>query len=266
MPPRQQQPSRQREIRTDIPHTARIWNYWMGGRQNYEVDRRVGSAATELDPGITALAAESRRFLRRAVGHLAGDLGIRQFLDIGAGLLATDNTHEVACGRNPAARVVYVDNDPLVLTHGRTLLTDPRAVYLDADLREPDLLFARAADILDLDEPVAVMFMGVLGHCERIGELRGVVADSMARVCRGSYLAYWDGTTDSADFVRMCATYENVTAVPYFPRDHCELRSIFTGLELLEPGFVPLTRWRRPAGEPVPTVPVSGYGGVARKP
>lgn len=168
-----------RTIRTDIPHPARIWNYWMGGGDYYEVDRIAADAGSAVYPGISTLAKESRRFLFRAVRYLAAEKGIRQFLDIGTGLPTAQNTHEVAQSVAPESRIVYVDNDPVVLAHARTLLTSTTdegvTTYIDTDYHHPEIVVADARHILNLTRPVAVMFMGVLGHAQRVAEMRRIV-------------------------------------------------------------------------------------------
>lgn len=259
-------------IRTDVPHSARVWNYWMGGKDNYEIDRMVGDASLAIDPDITTMAVESRRFLTRAVRLLAGELGITQFLDIGTGLPSMNNTHEVAQSLAPAARVLYVDNDPLVLAHVRAQTTGAQGVTacLEADFHSPDRILAEAHAVLDLTRPVAALFMGVLGHADSTAELLRIVRETMAALPSGSYLVYWDGTVDSDAYVKLCLEYAKSGGLPYRPRPKEELRAVFDGLELLEPGFVPLPRWRPVVSSTsettAPVSDISAYGGVARKP
>ncbi|MEU8825451.1 SAM-dependent methyltransferase [Streptomyces sp. NPDC048636] len=257
------------EIRTDIPHSARIWNYWMGGKDNYEIDRQVGDASLEIDPDIGEMATESRKFLIRAVDHLAGEVGIRQFLDIGTGLPTMRNTHEAAQDIVPDARVVYVDNDPLVLTHARALLTSTTdegvTTYVEADFNHPEHILEEVRTILNLTQPVGVMFMGVLGHAETYDDLLRITSTVLAAVPPGSHLVYWDGTTDSPYYVRMCEEYAKSGGVPYIPRTQDQLRAVFDGLELLEPGFGKITHWRRPDPELAGVRDIAAYGGVARK-
>jgi hypothetical protein len=168
------------EIRTDVPHSARIWNYWMGGKDNYAVDRAAGDAAIAIYPGIATMAKQSRQFLIRAVRFLAGEAGVRQFLDIGTGLPTEQNTHEVAQAVAPESKIVYVDNDPLVLVHARALLRNTTdegfTTYLDADFHHPELILSQARDVLDFTQPIAVMFMGVLGHVQDYQDSRRIVA------------------------------------------------------------------------------------------
>jgi hypothetical protein len=260
-------------IDTTVPHSARIWNYWLGGKDNYPVDWAAGDAWKAQNPEIVVIAREVRAFLKRAVTFLAGEVGIRQFLDIGTGLPTADNTHEVAQRVAPDARVVYVDNDPLVLAHARALLIGtPEGLtkYLHADMHDASGLIDSASEILDFSEPVAVLFMSVLGHIADVDEARTIVREVVARVPSGSYLALCDGTPTEQKR-KAQEGYAKTGAVPYRSRPAEEITSFFDGLEWVEPGFVSIPLWRpdRPAdGVPVigssPT-PVANYGGAARK-
>ncbi|MEU6563372.1 SAM-dependent methyltransferase [Nocardia nova] len=257
------------QIRTDIPHSARIWNFWMGGKDNYEVDRTVGEASLQIDPDIATMAVQSRQFLIRAVSHLAEEAGIRQFLDIGTGLPTMQNTHEVAQGIAPEAKVVYVDHDPLVLAHARALLTSTTAegvtTYVNADFHEPEKIVAEAHAILNLNEPVAVMFMGVLGHARSYEDVLRIVRTVMAAVPPGSYLVLWDGTDDSPAYVDLCAEYAKSGGTPYHPRTREQIAAVFDGLELIDPGFTCITGWRTNTSEIGRTCDIAAFGGVARK-
>ncbi|WP_433663595.1 SAM-dependent methyltransferase [Nocardia sp. CA-128927] len=257
-------------IRTDIPHSARIWNYWMGGKDNYEIDRIVGDASLEVDPDISTMAVQSRQFLIRAVTHLAREAGVRQFLDIGTGLPTMQNTHEVAQAVAPDAKIVYVDNDPLVLTHARALLNSTTnegvTTYIDSDYHEPEQIISDARNVLNFDEPIAVMFMGVLGHAKSYEEMLRIVRTVMGEVRSGSYLVLWDGTDDSKAYVALCENYTNSGGVPYVPRTQDQIRAAFDGLELIEPGFVSITQWRPADTEVGEAQPISAYCAVARKP
>lgn len=256
-------------IRTDIPHSARIWNYWMGGKENYEIDRTVGDMSLKIDPDIATMATESRRFLIRAVRYVAGECGIRQFLDIGTGLPTMQNTHEVAQEAAPESKVVYVDNDPAVLAHARALLTNTTdegvTDYIDSDFHNPEQILADARNILNFKQPIAVMFMGVLGHAHDYDDLRRIVSTVMEGVPSGSYLIFWDGSTDSEAYVRLCEEYAKTGGAPYTPRPREELQSVFDGFELADPGFVSITEWRADPDSDGETRPISAYGGVARK-
>jgi S-adenosyl methyltransferase len=255
------------KIRYDVPNSARIWNYWMGGRDNYPVDRTAGDAWAEVHPDITALARESRRFLIRAVRYLTGEAGIRQFLDIGTGLPTMQNTHEVAQSVAPDSKIVYVDNDHLVLTHARALLTNttPEGVtaYVHADLHDPELIISDARNILNLTQPVAVILFGILGHVADLDEACDIVARLMAPLPSGSYLAAQDGTNTSEAARKAAATYAESGAVPYLMRSPEQIERFFEGLELVEPGLVTVTHWRPNS---VVGRTIDHYGAVARKP
>jgi S-adenosyl methyltransferase len=258
------------KIRFDVPHSARIWNYWMGGKDNYEVDHAAGDAFAEVYPDIVTMAKQSRQFLIRVVRFLAGEAGMRQFLDIGTGLPTLQNTHEVAQQIAPESRIVYVDNDPLVLMHARALLhnTTPEGVttYVDADFHDPDLIIADARNVLNFTQPIVVMFMGVLGHCTSFDEMRSIVARVMAAVPSGSYLTLWDGTDDDEAYVEACGQWAETGAVPYIVRSTEQIRQCFEGLEMVDPGLVQITQWRPDATEVGKVQPISAYGAVARKP
>lgn len=257
------------KIDSAVPHSARIWNYWLGGKDNYPVDEEAGDAFREIFPGITDLARDSRAFLGRAVRHLAGEAGIRQFLDIGTGLPTADNTHEIAQRVAPDARVVYVDNDPLVLAHAQALLTSTRegvTDYIDADLHDPRTALREAARTLDLTQPVALTLMQVSGHIADYGEARSIVSTLMGALPSGSYFAFNDSVDTNQANAEATRLYNKSGAAPYYLRSPQQLAGFFDGLELLEPGVVPITDWR-----PDPTTTgtdgeVIAVGGVARKP
>ncbi|MGH3803720.1 MAG: SAM-dependent methyltransferase [Pseudonocardiaceae bacterium] len=258
------------KINFDVPHSARIWNYWMGGKDNYEVDRAAGDAVAEVYLDIVTLATQSRQFLIRAVRFLAGEAGMRQFLDIGTGLPTMQNTHEVAQQVAPESRIVYVDNDPLVLAHARALLvnTTPEGVttYVDADFHAPDLIISDARNVLNFNQPVAVMFMGVLGHVIDFDEMRSIVVRVMAAVPSGSYLALWDGTDTDDAVIEGAAKYAETGAVPYILRSPEQVGQCFEGLEMVDPGLVSITQWRPDTVEVGKVEPIDAYGAVARKP
>jgi hypothetical protein len=253
-------------LRVDIPHSARIWNFWMGGKDNFEVDRAVGEASLKIDPDIATMATQSRQFLIRAVRHLAGEAGVRQFLDIGTGLPTMQNTHEVAQLMAPESKIVYVDSDPMVLAHARALLTNTTdegvTTYIDADFHDPERVITDARNVLNFTQPIAVMFMGVLGHARTYDDMLRIVRTVVNAVPSGSYLVLWDGTIDSQAYVTLCAEYAKSGGVPYTPRTQDDLRAAFDGLEFVDPGFVPIAEWRT---QPDVTRPISAYGGIARK-
>jgi len=256
-------------IRSDIPHSARIWNYWMGGKDNYEVDRTVGEACLEIDPDISTMAVQSRQFLIRAVRYLAHEAGSRQFLDIGTGLPTMQNTHEVAQGAAPDSKIVYVDNDPLVLAHARALLvntTDEGVTsYINSDFHDPEQIIADARNVLNFTRPITVMFMGVLGHASTHDDMLRIVRTVMDAVPSGSHLVLWDGTTDSQEYVTLCEEYAKTGGAPYYPRPQDQVRAAFDGFELVDPGFVPIAEWRPQTSELGERPKIAAYGGVARK-
>lgn len=257
------------KLNFDVPHAARIWNYWMGGKDHYEADRAAGDAVAEVYPDIVTMATQSRRFLIRAVRFLAGEAGIRQFLDIGTGLPTMQNTHEVAQQIAPESRIVYVDNDPLVLVHARALLvnTTPEGVttYVDADIHEPELIISDARNVLNFNQPVAVMFMGVLGYVVDFDEMRAIVARVMVAVPSGSYLALWDGANTGEAVIEGGAKLAASGAVPYNLRSPEQIGQCFEGLEMVDPGLVPITQWRSDTTEFGKAELIDAYGAVARK-
>ncbi|MGH3914305.1 MAG: SAM-dependent methyltransferase [Pseudonocardiaceae bacterium] len=258
------------KLKLDVPHAARIWNYWMGGKDNYEADRAAGDAVAEVYPDIVTMATQSRQFLIRVVRFLAGEAGMRQFLDIGTGLPTMQNTHEVAQRIAPESRIVYVDNDPLVLAHARALLvnTTPEGVttYVDADIHDPGLIIADARNVLNLSQPVAIMFMGVLGYVADFAEVRSIVARVMTAVPSGSYLALWDGTATGDAVIEGGVKLAESGAIPYNLRSPEQIGHCFEGLERVDPGLVPITQWRRDTTEIGRIEPIDAYGAVARKP
>ena len=258
------------KIDTTRAHTARIWNYWLGGKDNYPVDRQVGDQIRQLHPGIGDYARADRVFLGRAVQHLACEAGIRQFLDIGTGLPTADNTHQVAQAIAPDSRIVYVDNDPLVLVHARALLTStPEGAcdYIDADMRDPGRILAEAARTLDFTQPVAVTMLGVVIFLEDDQDPYGIVRRFMDSVPAGSYLVLSHTITSPAmPDVDAAVAFWNEHGTPKLTqRTPEQVTRFFDGLDLLEPGVVSCSRWRpeaTPWGEPAE---VAMYGGVGRK-
>ncbi len=253
---------------TGMPQTARIWNYLLGGKDNFAADREVGDEIITNLPHLAENARLSRAYLTRAVRYLAGEAGIRQFLDIGTGLPTADNTHEVAQSVNPQARIVYVDNDPLVLTHARALLVStPEGAtdYVDADLRDTETILREASRTLDLSQPVALILMGILGHIESDVEAKSIIDGIMDRLPSGSYLAMYDGS-ETSEAVTEAVRIWNLSANPrYHLRSPARIAALFDGLELVEPGVVPVTRWR-PEGADSPSKEIDQYCAVGRKP
>ncbi|MEV0847013.1 SAM-dependent methyltransferase [Streptomyces sp. NPDC049954] len=255
-------------VDTSRPHSARFWNYFVGGKDHYEVDREVGEQIKSFFPGLVDVAVAGRHFLRRSVTHLVRERGVRQFLDIGTGLPTADNTHEVAQRLAPDAHIVYVDNDPLVLAHARALLTSSaqgRTDYLDADFYRPQDILEQAVKTLDFSRPVAVMLLGVLGHAPDFGRAREVVRTLMAGLPEGSALAVYDGTRTSEGMIAAEKAYMESGALPYHVREPAEIETLFDGLELVDPGFVRLSAWHpdeRGSGLPSD---VDAFGGVGIK-
>jgi SAM-dependent methyltransferase len=254
-----------------IPSAARVWNYWLGGKDHYEVDRAAGRAVEAAYPQIVTLARQSRQFLIRAVRLLAGELGVRQFLDIGTGLPTMLNTHEVAQSIAPDCRVVYVDNDPIVLAHARALLTNttPEGVttYVDADVRDIETIVSDARNVLNFNEPIAVMFLGILGYVPDHDEARSIVTRVMDAVAPGSYLLVRHNTDSGAAVREAADRYAESGADPYHLRTVAQLHELFSGLELVEPGLVPVELWRPDETGPGNAAEHTGdHGGLARKP
>ncbi|MGH3921559.1 MAG: SAM-dependent methyltransferase, partial [Pseudonocardiaceae bacterium] len=209
-------------------------------------------------------------FLIRVVRFLAGEAGMRQFLDIGTGLPTMQNTHQVAQQIAPEARIVYVDNDPLVLAHARALLsnTTPEGVttYVDADFHDPDLIISDARNVLNFTQPIAVMFMGALGHITDIDEMHSIVTRVMTAVPSGSYLALYDSIETSAAHNEATVKYAETGAIPYNLRSPEQIGQCFQGLEMVDPGLVSITQWRPDTVEVGNVEPIDTYGAVARKP
>jgi hypothetical protein len=257
------------QIDATVPNSARIWNYWLGGKDNYPVDREAGDDYRAIYPEIVEVARASRRFLTRAVRYLAGEAGLRQFLDIGTGLPTAENTHEVAQRIAADARVVYVDNDPVVLAHARALLTSTQGVtaYVDADLHDPDAILDATARTLDFSQPVALMLLGILGHIGDDDEARSIVKRLLDGLASASYLALCDGTNTSQAGIQAQDDYDQSGAIPYRLRSPEQVAGLFAGLELVEPGVVSLPRWRPdPTEGDGPPREIDAVGGVGRKP
>jgi hypothetical protein len=261
-----EQPS---EVNTGVPQTARIWNYWLGGKDNFAVDRQVGDQILQAFPAIVENARASRAFLVRAVRYLAGEAGIRQFLDIGTGLPTANNTHEVAQAVAPECRIVYVDNDRIVLAHARALLTstpEGATTYLDADLRDPDTILQQAARTLDFNQPIAIMLMGILGHIAEDEQAQSIVKRLVGGARSGSYLTMNDGTDTSEEVVEAARIWNESANPTYHLRSPDRIARFFDGLELVEPGIVSPPRWRPEPGSPDLPAEIDSACGVGRKP
>jgi SAM-dependent methyltransferase len=260
------------EIDTTVPVSARIWNYWMGGKDYYQVDKEAGDQFLALYPGIGTMARASRLFIARVVTYLAGDLGIRQFLDIGTGLPSKDNTHQVAQRIAADSRVVYVDNDPLVLTHARALLTGARGTtdYINADLNEPADIIRVAREKLDFGRPLAIMLMGILGHIGNPDEgddqfARSVVEQLKNALPVGGYLALYEATNTEPAHNEAIRIYNETGAVPYHLRSIEQVGRFFDGLEPVEPGIVPIQEWRPDEQSAKFPDDINAWGAVAVK-
>lgn len=252
------------------PHSARVWNYLLGGKDNYPVDRVIGDKILEAFPGIAHIARAQRHFLARAVRFLAGERGLRQFLDIGTGLPTVDNTHEVAQRVAPESRIVYVDNDPLVLAHARALLTstpEGACAYIHADVRDPGTILAEAAATLDLTRPIALMLLGIMGQLPDSDDPDGIIRRLLDALPPGSYLALSDGTDTNESLNEAIAAYNASSASSYHLRAPDRIARFFAGLDLVEPGVVVTAEWR-PELVPIDATPppVDAICGVARKP
>ncbi|GAA3385165.1 SAM-dependent methyltransferase [Cryptosporangium minutisporangium] len=256
-------------IDTSVAHPARRYDYWLGGKDNFAADRAAGDAIAAAYPSIRTLAIENRRFLRRAVRFLAVECGIRQFLDIGTGIPSANNTHEVAQSVAPESRVVYVDNDPIVLVHARALLRGGATDYLDGDFRQPEDILERAAKSLDFRQPVGLMLVALL-HLVRDEDTPYAHVATLVDACApGSCLTISHGTADfvSAETRAKVAAADAKTPNPSQVRSKDEIARFFTGLEIVEPGIVPISEWRaegEPAPRPTPEE-VSCYGALAHK-
>ncbi len=258
------------KINTSVPHPARVYDYFLGGKDNFEADRAAAEAANNAFPRTAESARAARAFLRRVVRFLAADAGIRQFLDIGTGLPSGENVHQVAQSTAPDARIVYVDNDPIVLLHAQALLTsspEGAVAYLDADLRDPEKILGEAAKTLDFGQPMAVLLLGILHNIGDHDDPYGIVRRLVQAMPRGSYLAVCHLTAEIypelAEWAR--ALNERQLDAPLVLRDHAQVTGFFEGLELLEPGVVQLSKWR-PRSELESAAAAALWGGVARKP
>ncbi|MFI6076881.1 SAM-dependent methyltransferase [Actinoplanes sp. NPDC051343] len=253
---------------TTRPHVARMYDYYLGGKDNFEVDRAAVVAVEAAMPEVRQLAFENRAFLRRAVAYMTA-AGIRQFIDIGAGLPTAGNTHEVAQALTPGARVVYVDNDPIVLSHGRALLaTNVDTTVVTADLRDPADVIGRdeVRKLIDFDQPVGVLLIAMT-HFLRDDERDEVMGELRKSLVPGSHLATTHVTRDrhSAEAVEGVEAVYRKTPTPIFFRTHDEIARFFDGFDLVEPGLVTVDEWRPDPADPAPEATRWLYGGVGRR-
>jgi hypothetical protein len=259
-----------RTVDTTVAHSARVHDYWLGGKDNFAADRAAGDAVMEAYPGIVMSVRANRAFLARVVRFLAAEAGIRQFLDIGTGIPAANNTHEVAQAAAPDCRVVYVDYDPVVLTHARALLTSSRPGtidYIDADLRDPQTILRHAARTLDLQQPVAVMLIAIMHLIVDADDPYALVGQLLDAVPAGSYLALSQVASDiqAEQMAEAAKRYNRLARETQRHRNRDEVARFFDGLELVTPGLVPVQEWR-PASEFEAKARSAMWGGVARKP
>jgi hypothetical protein len=253
-----------------VPHSARVWNYWLGGKDHYTADRAAGDECLDIFPGMADTIRALRYFTARAVRHLAGEEGIRQFLDIGCGMPFTDPVHQVACDAAPGCRVVYADNDPLVLVHAQALLTGPPGTtsHLNADLRDTATLISRAAAMLDFTQPIAILLISVLGHLGQPGEGQDEGARLAAALLKdalpdGGFLVVADLATHP-ELDKAMSGYASTGAALYHVRSPRQIAGLLDGLEVTDPGVVPVARWR-PEPDPSPALDVPAWGGIGRR-
>ncbi|MDH6125404.1 SAM-dependent methyltransferase [Kitasatospora sp. GP82] len=260
------------EIDTSVPHSARMYDYWLGGKTHFAPDRALGEGIEQAIPSIRTMARENRHFLGRAVRYLAREAGIRQFLDIGTGIPTGGNTHEVAQAEAPGSSVVYVDNDPIVLAHARALMVSEgrgETAYIHADLRRPEAILAHPAltGTLDLTEPVGLMLVAILMLLRDEDDPRGKVATLLDALPSGSHVVITHPTGDfDPEAMAQVAAKAAQGRMTLVPRTRARVEEFFGGWELVEPGVAPVMAWH-PDGEP-PADPHAAYywAGVARKP
>jgi hypothetical protein len=263
------------KLDTGVAHPARRYNYWLGGKDNFAADRESGDLLAKSYPAARIAARANRAFLQRAVRHLAGEAGIRQFLDIGTGLPTADNTHDVAQRIAPDARVVYADNDPMVMAHARALLTSTpagRTRYIEEDLREPERILSHPdlVETLDLDRPVALMLVAVVHFLPDQAAARDVVQTLLRALPSGSYLTMSCATKEflTPDLAANWDETLRTGKSDVHPRDRAAFTEFFAGLDLVQPGIVAVSEWRAdPDAEEQPApVDASIFGAVGRKP
>jgi hypothetical protein len=264
-------------VNTGVPNPARIYDYLLDGKDNFPADRDVAEQLLAIAPVARDVVEDNRAFLRRAVRLLAGEAGIRQFIDLGSGLPTQGNVHEIAQAVAPDARVVYVDNDPMVVTHSRALLAGDNTAAIRADLRDPDVLLGHAElrELIDFDQPIALLLMAILHFFDDDEDPYGIVARFRDTLPAGSYLAISHGTRDipersdlsPAAMAEMGAKVERLyqlTTASLVTRSRAQVERFFAGFDLLDPGVVEIQLWR-PDGEGS-KLPGGFYGGVGRKP
>jgi S-adenosyl methyltransferase len=260
-------------VNTDVPNVARIYDFFLGGTDNFAADRAAAAKISEAAPEVAQRVRENREFLGRAVRFLSC-AGIRQFLDIGSGLPTRENVHQVARQLIPGARVAYIDNDPVVVVHARALLgSDPDAAAIEADMREPTVILRRVAEqgLIDLAQPVAILMLAVLHFVPDTAEAAQIVVTFREQMAAGSYLVITHATAgnmSSGDLAQAVQTYSTSSAGSITPRSPDQVRALFDGLELEEPGVVPAAYWRLESSGPQAAPAMYGptfLGGLARK-
>ncbi|MDS1268785.1 SAM-dependent methyltransferase [Lipingzhangella sp. LS1_29] len=234
------------ELNSKVAHPARVWDYWLGGKDNFAADRAAGDQLSAAIPDWIPIVRADREFLARVVSHAVTSAGISHFLDIGTGVPTANNTHEVAQRLDPAARVVYVDNDPIVLVHARALLTSTEqgaTDYVDADLRDPERILNAAARTLDLGQPVLVTLLGIMEFIPDDAEARSIVERLLGDLAPGSLLAMTHPLTGTVMDQAM-RLWNDSGATPVTVRSQSAVRELFAGVDLLDPGLVSLPQWR----------------------
>ena len=253
------------DVRADIAHPARVYDYWLGGKDNFAADRAAAEQVLQVMPEILDTVRGNRQFLRRAVRFLS-EAGIRQFIDIGSGLPNSPNVHEVAQVDDPDTRVVYVDNDPVVFLHAEALLAGNRsAAVVRADLRDVDQVLSEAGELLDFTQPTGLLFVGCLHHIVDSDDPAGIVARYLTALAPGSYLVISHATDEpSAEKMRANSEVAESSGAVLIPRGKDAILRMFNGRELVEPGLVLVSYWRPEGGDPGPNADRAwAYGGVA---
>jgi O-methyltransferase involved in polyketide biosynthesis len=258
------------EIDTTVSHSARIWNFWLGGKDYFPVDQQIGEEILAFVPELVRSARADRYFLARAVRHLAGQERVHQFLDIGTGLPTVDNTHDVAQRVAPESRIVYVDNDPLVLVHARALLTStPEGAtdYIDADIHDPEKILREASRTLDFSQPIAIIMLGIVNFVMDTGQAQAIIDQLVDGVPPGSFLVLSHPTTevDAEPMTEAVRYWNGQGSSPMTLRTRDELLRFFHRVNLLEPGVVSCPRWRPDVIEIDGPVDVTHFCGVGRK-
>jgi hypothetical protein len=264
-------------INPEVPNAARVYDYLLGGKDNFPADREVAERVMQVAPMSRDITRQNRAFLRRVVRFLTGDAGVRQFLDIGSGLPTQGNVHEIAQAIAPDTRVVYVDNDPVVVTHGRALLAGKRTAVVRADLREPEAILQdpQVKEFLDFDRPIALLLFSMLHFLGDDQEPDGIVARYRDALPAGSYLALSHGTADppprhdltperAAEMAAEATRLYRQATIPVTNRGHAQVLRFFGDWELVDPGLIWIQQWKPDAAKAPP--PGGFYGGIARKP